>query len=268
MGRFARAGENRWLRGCHPSEARSIAGPPGNPIPRKRATLSNASPAASSMVSPTVLYSPQARACTIWVCPRRQGTRSLAVRMGVLQSGCEEMPLHVVDADERFVHRPGESLAVRRSPTINAPTRPGPLVAATASTSSWWIPASRRARWVRERIASTCARAATSGTTPPNRACSSTCDDITLESITPSRTTPTAVSSHEVSNPITVRTRLIRPPGSDREARPMRGRIDIDRPHDDGVLFVLVVARTTPHRREPETLVEAVAAGSSRAPRG
>ena len=46
-----------------------MAGPPGKPMPRKRASLSKASPAASSMVPPITWYTPQSAMCTIWLWP-------------------------------------------------------------------------------------------------------------------------------------------------------------------------------------------------------
>ena len=58
------------------------------------------------------------------------------------------------------------------APTISPPIRPGPALAATAARSaaesSAALPCARRTagRWAR------CARAAISGTTPPNGACS------------------------------------------------------------------------------------------------
>ena len=49
-----RIGRGNRIASGSPSRARrSIAGPPGYPRPRNRATLSNASPAASSTVSPS-----------------------------------------------------------------------------------------------------------------------------------------------------------------------------------------------------------------------
>ena len=60
------------------------------------------------------------------------------------------------------------------TPTRSAPARPGPAVTAIASTSCSATPAVAHARWSVGTIASRWARDATSGTTPPNRACSST----------------------------------------------------------------------------------------------
>ena len=53
------------------------------------------------------------------------------------------------------------------------------------------------------KIASTCARAATSGTTPPNLACSATLDAISFANSFRPRTIPTPVSSHDDSIPKT-----------------------------------------------------------------
>ncbi len=60
------------------------------------------------------------------------------------------------------------------TPTRRAPARPGPLVTAMASTSVMAMPAVSQARSMVGTIASRWARLATSGTTPPKRACSST----------------------------------------------------------------------------------------------
>src|SRR4051794_37459472 len=72
-----------------------------------------------------------------------------------------------------------------------------------ASTSSGRTPASARARCTVGTIASRCAREAISGTTPPKRSCSPTdVASASASSVCP-RTSPTPVSSHEVSNPST-----------------------------------------------------------------
>ena len=87
-------------------------------------------------------------------------------------------------------------------PTRSAPTRPGPTVTATVSRSPNPTPAATRASSISGFNASTWARAATSGTTPPNRSCRWTCEAIRFErTVKPSSTTATAVSSHEVSMP-------------------------------------------------------------------
>src|SRR5215208_2280099 len=87
-------------------------------------------------------------------------------------------------------------------PTSSDPTRPGPTVQATASTSGPWSPASTRASATTGVSSSTWARLATSGTTPPKRAWRSTWLDTTEERTSvPSRTTAAAVSSQLVSMP-------------------------------------------------------------------
>src|SRR6266851_2516744 len=63
-----------------------------------------------------------------------------------------------------------------QTPTSSAPVSPGPAVTAMASTSARVTPAVASARSTAGTIASRCARLATSGTTPPNRACSATLD--------------------------------------------------------------------------------------------
>src|SRR3954452_8608164 len=124
------------------------------------------------------------------------------------------------------------------TPTSKAPARPGPLVTATASTSAGLIPAVSQARRIVGTIASRCARLATSGTTPPNRACSSTLDAIASASSVCPRTIPTPVSSHDVSIP-RIRGSLIDPP-----------------PHDHRILAVTVVPTPPADLLEPETRVQ------------
>ena len=84
------------------------------------------------------------------------------------------------------------------TPTMSAPASPGPAVTATASRSAMRDPRGLRARArASGRIASRCARAAISGTTPPYRACSSTEEAMTFASTSRPRTIPTPVSSQE-----------------------------------------------------------------------
>src|SRR5690349_10049615 len=90
------------------------------------------------------------------------------------------------------------------TPTSRAPIRPGPLVTAMASTSSTVMPASANAAFRVGTIASRCARLATSGTTPPKRACSSTLDATAWPSNSVPRTMPTPVSSQDDSIPRTI----------------------------------------------------------------
>src|SRR3954465_12548196 len=72
-----------------------------------------------------------------------------------------------------------------------------------ASTSDSLTPAVSSARCMVGSIASRCARLATSGTTPPNRAWASTLDAIASASSVWPRTMPIPVSSQEVSMPST-----------------------------------------------------------------
>ena len=85
---------------------------------------------------------------------------------------------------------------------------------AIASMSFSVTPASASARSTVGVIASRWAREATSGTTPPNLACSSTLEAIASASSVWPRTTPTPVSSHDVSIPSTSGWSVIRPPSS------------------------------------------------------
>ena len=79
---------------------------------------------------------------------------------------------------------------------------PGPSVTATSEMSSSVTPASSSAVWITGETSSRWRREATSGTTPPKRACMAACDATMLERITPSRwITAAAVSSHDVSIP-------------------------------------------------------------------
>ena len=77
--------------------------------------------------------------------------------------------------------------------------RPGPTVTATAVTSSHPAPAASSASATTVGSSSVWRREATSGTTPPNWACSSFCDETIDDSTRPSWTTAALVSSHDVS---------------------------------------------------------------------
>src|SRR5688572_6706628 len=149
------------------------------------------------------------------------------------------------------------------TPTRSDPARPGPEQAATASRSDSSRPASTRAWAMTGLTSSRWARLAISGTTPPKRAWRSfwlaTTDDRML---TPSSTTPTAVSSHDVSMPrmITVDIsqglilHLGRPgyAGFDRIEEPgVLLAADVLGPHHEGVLLGLGVV-VLPHADGPE----------------
>src|SRR6478735_1259861 len=99
--------------------------------------------------------------------------------------------------------RPRARALALATPTSSAPASPGPLVTATASMSFSAMPAVSTARSIVGTIASRWARLATSGTTPPKRAWSSTLlATVSARRVWP-RTMPTPVSSQEVSIPRT-----------------------------------------------------------------
>src|SRR5437764_1242833 len=149
------------------------------------------------------------------------------------------------------------------TPTRSEPARPGPEQAATASRSVSSTPASTIAWAMTGLTSSRWARLAISGTTPPKRAWRSpwlaTTDD---RRFVPSSTTPTAVSSHDVSIPrmFTGRSsqRLLLHLGRARDAGldgvEQLGVVvpgDVLRPHDEGVLLGLGVV-VLPHADGPE----------------
>ena len=76
---------------------------------------------------------------------------------------------------------------------------PGPCVTATAARSSQPAPASLIASATTSLTSSVWRRDATSGTTPPNCACSSFCDETIDDSTSRPRTTAALVSSQDVS---------------------------------------------------------------------
>src|SRR5450432_1923920 len=103
-------------------------------------------------------------------------------------------------------------------------------------------------------IASRCARLATSGTTPPNLACSSTLLAIAFASNVVPRTMPTPVSSHDVSMPSTngssVTGATCRCPLGDVDA----GEVEY---HEHGVGATgLVVALAKAHLHKAEPLIQ------------
>src|SRR3954471_11716750 len=236
--------------------ARSIGGPPGNGRPSTRATLSNASPAASSTVRPRDSTS-RARSGTSSseLCPPdtsraidgsasgpccSSSTATCAARWLTPYSGLPSASAYALAA---------------ATPTSNAPVSPGPEVTATASTSSIVAPASVRARCTVGTMASRCAREAISGTTPPKRSCSAMEVASASASRVCPRTSPTPVSSQEVSKP---RTRASPPTRSATAA----SRQPAQRPHplalhDDGVGAAgLVVTAAPADLDEPATPVE------------
>src|SRR5215470_3099517 len=90
-------------------------------------------------------------------------------------------------------------------PMRREPTSPGPYVTARPSTSSSPTPAPSRARRTTGISTSRWRREASSGTTPPYGACTSSCEATMLAStLRPPSTTAAAVSSQEVSIPSTI----------------------------------------------------------------
>src|SRR5581483_2145533 len=155
------------------------------------------------------------------------------------------------------------------TPTSSDPARPGPEQAATASMSDSVRPASTSAWAMTGLTSSRWARLAISGTTPPKRAWRSpwlaTTDDRRL---VPSSTTPTAVSSQEVSMPrmftVVLSQGLVLHlggagyavlDGGEEPAVVVAG--DVLGPHHEGVLLGLgVVVLAHADRPEPETPVQ------------
>ena len=86
-------------------------------------------------------------------------------------------------------------------PTTRLPTRPGPSVVETISISEICKFALFNDAWNIFLIISACALDATSGTTPPNFSCISTCDEIVFTNNSSPFNIAIAVSSHDVSNP-------------------------------------------------------------------
>src|SRR5512141_646854 len=148
-------------------------------------------------------------------------------------------------------------------PTTSAPTSPGPIVTATASMSAKRHPACSSASSRSGFSASTWARLASSGTTPPKRACRSTWLEMTFESATRSSTTATAVSSQEVSIPRTFTERPSRASALGERVHELaelaaeRRVADPVDPHDERVLAdLLVVVLAHADGSEPEPPVQ------------
>src|SRR5665213_305754 len=167
--------------------------------------------------------------------------------------------------------------AATPTPTSRHPARPGPRVTAMSSIPVGFAPAPSRARSRRCGSRSRWSRAASSGTTPPNSAWSSTCEWMTLaRTRRPPATTATEVSSQLVSMA------RVSPKGEDllligvladklaAQASHVgfdafqvglvgateAGRMDRVRPHHDRVLAVVrVVALAAPDDLEAEGFV-------------
>ena len=110
-----------------PSRAtRSMCGPPGNGSPSSRATLSNASPAASSIVAPSGVTGP-ARSGHVEQAgvPAGDQQRQARRQRAVLQGVDGDVRGEVVDPVQR--HVPGRRVGLRRGhPDQQRPGQPGP----------------------------------------------------------------------------------------------------------------------------------------------
>src|SRR5215207_11438300 len=133
--------------------------------------------------------------------PETSSTTSGSSRSGSSRNAAYRWPSRWLTATKGTSHTRARALAALR-PTSSEPTRPGPDVAATASTSWSATPASTSASATTGVSSSTWARLAISGTTPPYLAWRSiwlaTTDDRTRVARS---TTAAAVSSHDVSMP-------------------------------------------------------------------
>src|SRR3954454_23409767 len=181
-----------------------MGGPPGNGSPSTRATLSKASPAASSMVRPRDCTS-RARSGTSSseLCPPETSSAIEGSASGPCWSSSTATCAARWFTPYSGLSRASAYALAAATPTSSAPVSPGPEVTATASTSPAVTPASASARCTVGTIASRCARDAISGTTPPKRSCSSIDVASASASRVRPRTSPIPVSSHEVSNPRT-----------------------------------------------------------------
>ncbi len=190
-----------------------MAGPPGYGSPKTRATLSKHSPAASSRVSPRCRIGSRARSRTSSseVCP----PETISTTHGSGSGPCARVSAATCPARWCTPYS-GTPIAYARplapaSPTCNAPERPGPVVTATASMPDSRRPARESASRTTGPKACRWARAAISGTTPPNRACSSMLDATACPSSRPPDTMPAPVSSHDDSIPSTTGKRTTTP---------------------------------------------------------
>src|SRR3954454_14537233 len=235
-----------------------MGGPPGNGSPSTRATLSKASPAASSMVRPRDCTS-RARSGTSSseLCPPETSSAIEGSASGPCWSSSTATCAARWLTPYSGLSRASAYALAAATPTSSAPVSPGPEVTATASTSSARTPASASARCTVGTIASRCAREAISGTTPPKRSCSAMEVASASASRVCPRTSPTPVSSQEVSNPRT----MASPPTRSATAasRQPAQRTHPLALHDDGVGAAgLVVAAAPADLHEPAPPVEAL----------
>ncbi len=157
-------------RGSPPSAAFWIRGPPGKPRLRMLATLSKASPAASSIVAPSTLMSSGLRTSSSEVCPPLT-TRATAGQGSGSSGGRAIAALH---AWAWMWFTPTSGLSQARAsvlavvtPISRQPTSPGRWATAIRSMSPRSAPARARASRRQASMFSMWAREASSGTTPP-----------------------------------------------------------------------------------------------------
>ena len=133
----ARAGPADGAARCPSRARRSMIGPPGYPRPSSFATLSYASPAASSRVRPSSAYSPsgfdQVEAGVAARDDEHDGRQRNARRARARSTRCGRPG----GARRRAACRSAHAAALANdTPTSSEPTRPGPCVTASASTSA------------------------------------------------------------------------------------------------------------------------------------
>ena len=154
-----------------------MCGPPGNGSPSSRATLSKASPAASSMVAPSgsTLAVTSSTSSRTGVSAADQQRHARLGQRAVLELVDGDVRGEMVDAVQRLAQPERERLGGRDADQQRA-GQPRPGGDGDGVDIGQAMPAVAQARSMVGTIASRCARLATSGTTPPKRACSSTLD--------------------------------------------------------------------------------------------
>ena len=204
--------------------------------------MSNASPAASSSVVPSRSEQP--------LLAHREQQRVPAAREQAGEGRLDGVGLEIErrDVTVEVIHgtsgtpRAHARALAAEMPTSSAPTSPGPCVTAIRSISSSGVSAASSASRTTGETSSRCLRDATSGTTPPKRACRSACDETTDDSTRPSSARRPRRSRRTTSR--------------SRGSRGLLGRRRLA-PHDHGVLAIVrVVPAAETAGLEAEALVE------------
>lgn len=169
------------------------------------AHLSNASPAASSIVVPMISISSGESTRTICVCPpltsrQRNGKPGWGSSRSGRSMKCERICPCRWLTSTIGMSCATESPLANDTPTSSEPSSPGPRVKAMASISPTVSPASRSAVSTTGMMFCWCAREASSGITPPYFMCTAW-EAITFDSSRLLRITAADVSSHEDSMP-------------------------------------------------------------------